>query len=575
MTEPLRRDETRANEYKTNLNAESPPWRSNQIPELDPREVYPRNADIAVSPPPIPANGFRPGASARYEYTSGHKGIFYSQYIKALGTYIDDLSQELGDDIYERMLTDPQISSCLKVWKVGVLSENGKIQSAIKDEKHPKYEQAQKVASFCEWVIAQMEIPIYDVLYEMLDGFIFGHKVAEIVYKVGDYTEYNTDGTEGATTKRWMWESIRTKPRGSTAFLVDAYMRVLGILAQIPGLPYPIVSGQLVSDPSTIPNLLPTSKFMIFTYDPKDNDPRGRSGARPCYVPWWNKMMTIGEMLKYIATYSVPSLIAKTPPNALPKQELDAAGAPTGKMTNPEQDLANTLAKLRNNSVVVVAAGVEIEPVPVAPASAESVFLQFIEFYNREIAKGILAQTLATEEGQHMARAASEVHMDVMQMSFAYPKSRVQTMVKTALRNLVRFNFGEEAARDLTPEYALTEINRNDWQMWSGIAVAMFESGYLTYEQKQWLDQKLGLPKTTISEDEEQIPGNVPAVYVYQRMMTELQQMQAQAEAQAQAQAQPPQGQVPAGFASPNHPANSPQGAPQAGGAQAAPSVAA
>lgn len=537
-------------------NAETPPWRDGQIPPIDPREVFPANADKVVSPPPVPANGYRPGASARYEYTTGHKGIFYSQYIKALSLSIDDLSQELGDDIYERMLTDSQVDSCLRVWKVGVLAEEGKVKSAITDEKHPKYEQAQKVASFVEWVVSQMEIPLTNILYEMLDGFVFGHKIAEIIYQVADYTEYDTEGGTSKSSKRWVWESIRTKPRGSTAFLVDAYMRVLGILAQVPGLPYPIVSGQLVSDPSTIPNLLPKNKFMIFTYNPKDGDPRGRSGARSSYIPWWGKMMTIGEANKYIATYAVPSLIAHAPPNSSIKQVLDpTTGLPTGVVITPEDDIANTLAKIRNNSVVVVGADVKVDPVPIAPASATSVFLQFLEYYNREIAKAILAQTLATEEGQHMARAAAETHKDVMELAFMYPKSIVEVMVKGAFRTLVRFNFGDEAARDLTPSYVLTSVNRGDWQMWSSIAVEMFQTGYLTYEQKQWLDQKLGLPKSTITEEDQQIPGNTPAIYIFNSLMS---QLDAKNQAQAAQQTQvAPNGQVPAGFASPNHPANS------------------
>lgn len=537
------------------FNAETPPWRDGQIPPLDPREVFPANADKVISPPPVPANGYRPGASARYEYTSGHKGIFYSQYIKALSSAIDDLTQTLGDDIYERMLTDSQVNSCLRVWKVGVLGEEGTVKSAILDEKHPKYEQAQKVTSFVEWVLKQMEIPLSIVLYEMLDGFVFGHKIAEIIYQVADYVEYDTEGGTSKSSKRWVWESIRTKPRGSTAFLVDAYMHVLGILAQVPGLPYPIVSGQLVSDPSTIPNLLPKNKFMIFTYDPKDGDPRGRSGARCVYIPWWGKMMTVGEANKYVATYAVPSLIANAPANSQVKQVLDVNGAPTGTFVTPETDIANTLSQIRNNSVVVVAADVKVTPVPVAPASATSVFLQFFDYYNKEIAKGLLAQTLATEEGEHMARAAAETHKDVMELAFMYPKSLVQVMVKSAFRTLVRFNFGDEAARDLTPDYVLTAVNRGDWQMWSGIAVQMFETGYLTYEQKQWLDRKLGLPKSTITEEDQQIPGNTPAIYIFNSLMAQLEAKQ-QAAQQAQTA---PAGQVPAGFGSPNHPVNSQQ----------------
>lgn len=554
--------------YKSAPNGESPPFRASGVPPVDIREVIPHTADKVINPPPIPANGFRPGAAADYEYVSGHKSIFFSQYIKALGPYIDDLTQDLGDDIYERMMNDSQIDSCMRILKAGILSEEGKIQSPILDEKSPKYEMGQKVAKFIEFCVKRLPLPLTCTLEEMLDGTALGHKTAEIIYEAVDYQEMNQDGSEGQTRKVWVVESIRTKPRGSTAFLVDAYMRVLGVLGQIPGLPYPIVSGQLVSDPSTIPNLLPRKKFFIFTNDPRDMDPRGRSSLRSSYTPWWFKQQTMQEELKYMAIYAVPSLIAITAEGAQEKVETDpTTGLPTGKIISPEQDNANTLAKIRGGSAGAFSGGTSIVPLPV-PSTANSVFIQAKDWSDKQIAKAILASTLATEEGQHMARAASDNHMDILELGLRLKKARLGSCVKQDLfYALVEFNYGKKIADEYTPDYVLTDMNRSDWAMWSGVAVSMFSSGYLTIEQKQWIDKKLGLPKSQTDKGND-LPGNTPAKYIIDKLAMDMQaqqaqqQMQMEQQAQATQQQQGQQGMVPQGLQSPNHP-NNQQARPQ------------
>lgn len=546
------------------------PYDRTKAQVVDRREVFPHDATKVVQPPPIPSNKYQSGAVADTQYVTGHRGIFFAQYIKALSNYIDDLTADLGDDIYDRMMKDEQVDSSMRVLKAGILSEEGKIVPAITDEKHPKYELAGKVAAFVEHCIKRLALPLTCTLYEMIDAFAYGHKTAEVIYETINYSETKEDGTQEEARKRWAFKAIRTKARNSTAFLVDAYMETIGVLAQVPGLPFPILSGQLVSDPASIQNLLPRSKFFIFTHDPKNSDPRGSSGLRSSYTPWWDKQQTVGEKFKYLATYATPSLWCTTPADAMPKPQFDLDGNPvidplTGaqKEITPQAEMANTVSEIRNGKVIGAAAGSTINPIPVQPSTGALVYLQNIDACNRAIAKGILAQTLATEEGEHMARAASEVHMSILELGLRYIKKALSAAVKNDLfRVLVEFNFGKEAAAELTPDYVLSDMSRADWAMWSQVAVNLFSSGYMTIEQKDFVDKKLGLPKVTITDDDEQLDGNIPAKYIVEKLLAmmqlQIQSQQAQMEAQAQAQAGQQQGQVPEGYANPNHPANAP-----------------
>lgn len=448
-------------------------------------EVLPEEADKVVLPPPVQQNKFKPGAIAKQEYVSGHKGLFYSQFIKSLPAFDDELTDKLGDDIYDKMMFDPQVYSCFHILKTAILSDPGKVVSPIQNEEDPRYELAKEIAEFCERCLTYLDTPFIDVLYELLDGVGLGHKVAEIIFDVP---------TEGIDAGKWVPKSIRCKLRGSTSFLVDAYMRIIGLVATIPGMAYPIIAGQLITQPESIPNLLPREKFMIFTYNPKNGDPRGRPANRCIYNPWWAKQQTWGEMLKVLGQFGTPSLWANVAEMA--SAQVDES---TGTLVSPQQALLNVLKDLQGGSIAVVPFGSEINAIP---ASGDvTTHINAINLFDRQIAKGLLSQTLATEEGEHMSRAASETHQDTMSLGVRTHKDRVSFMVKKDLfHTLVRYNYGEQAARELTPNYQLVDMNKADWGSWSAIAVQLYQSGYITGEQKKWLDDKLGLPKTKAGE---------------------------------------------------------------------------
>jgi hypothetical protein len=478
-------------------------------------QLIPADADKVVLAPPIQQNQFKPGAVAKQEYVSGHKGLMYSQFIKSLSDSSDELSKKLGDEVYERMLYDPQVFSCFHILKTAILSDPGKVIPAIQDETDPRYELSKEIAEFCDRCLTYLDNPFVSTLYELLDGVALGHKVAEIVFDTCE---------DGIDAGKWVPKSIRCKMRGSTSFLVDAYMRVIGLVATIPGMAYPIIAGQLITQVETIPNLLPREKFMIFTYNPQNGDPRGRPANRCIYNPWFTKQQAWGEMLKVLGIYGTPSLWGEI--SELATSSFDANGVET----TPQQHLVNVLIQLQSGAVAAVPAGTTINAIPVS--GDVSTHINTMDFCDRQIAKGLLGQTLATEEGEHMSRAASETHQDTMSLGVRRPKDICAFMVEHDLfRTLAKYNYGEQAARELTPHYQLIDMNKADWGAWSAIAVQLYQSGYITVEQKKWLDDKLGLPKPKADD-------NISAI-------TRQQQLEASVAPQMDENGQPIEGQQP------------------------------
>jgi len=428
-------------------------------------------------------------ASAIREYLSGGQSLLIASYIRALPRYIDDLSRDFQIDIYEQMLRDPQVRSCLDVLKLSALASGVRLTAAVPEAGASDYQAGQEILAFCQRNLDGLETPLVTVLFDMLDCLAFGNRIAEEVYTIP---------SGGLDAGRLCLKSLKPKPRAAYAFVCDAWNNTLGILGLVPGVATPVLVNAIVSDPGKIRNLLPRSKFLVLSNRPVDGDPRGTSILRPCYNAWWLKQQTWGEYLKYIAQFAGPSVWATTPENAQPIPELDADGNVVVDVNGdpvqiePEAALLAALERFRSGSAGAFPFGTELQAINVGGEGAP--FLQAIDLYDRQIAKAITGQTLSTEQGQYQARAAAQVHQDILSMATAF----VKTLIEEALRRdilvpLVVMNFGEEARR-LAPGVSLSETEQSDFAGDAAAIASLMTAGYLDPSQLAELDARLGLP---------------------------------------------------------------------------------
>jgi hypothetical protein len=346
---------------------------------------------------------------------------------------------------------------------------------------------SQEICDFCADVLDHLDRPFLDVLYELLDAVALGNKVAEQVYELG---------TDHEGRQRIVLKALKVKPRNSTAFVTDAYLNVVGLVAILPGKGYPVTTGTVMGSPDQIPNLLPREKFAIMTWAAHNGDPRGTSLLRPVYNPWWGKMQVMGEYLKYLAQFAGPSLIGYTAPGAVSVPQTDALGnvIPGAPLITPEQAMLNALIGFKNSSVIALPFGTKVDPLSMT-GDGEA-FREALTQFNSEISKGILCQTLATEEGVHMAKAASETHQDVLDLVIHHVKQTLAQMIRRdILRPLVRYNWGEEAARRLTPKVILSSVEKHNWARDASAVSSLVGSQYLDPSQYREMDARLGLPR--------------------------------------------------------------------------------
>ncbi len=477
--------------------------RNNDDEPLPPDKI-PADADGQETFRPPQPDWTHPKARADQEYVSGSGYAYLQNYLRALPDYIDDLTRDLGADLYERMTWDSQVFACLHVLKLMVLAEGYQLhpaKHADEDEAGGKADPdeakedtadaklAHEIRDWCHWNLknigTQTGQPLLfeGWLYEMMDALYQGHRVSEKTYGTVEDGPY--EGNLGLRL-------LKTKPRQATAFVTDVYLNLLGLLAIIPGLGTPVLTGTIVADPGQIPNLVPREKFCVLTWMPKESDPRGRSILRAAYDPWWRKMQTKGEELKFLAQAAAPSAVGTTSEGAQSQPAaLDSNGNPIGSgVITPEQSMVNALEALKNGACIAVPYGSEVKWL--TSGADGSVFRNSMDRQDKEITLAILCETLATLEGQHQARAASQTHKQVLDTVVGFIKRWLEQMVRRdLLYYLVLYNYGKRAADELTPEFKLggqaEPVGVDDV---AKLATAL----YLDPSQFPALDKRLGLP---------------------------------------------------------------------------------
>lgn len=444
--------------------------------------TYPTEAGKVLGTVKVAAN---PGI----EYTSSRPLDVISGMIRSLPAYVDDLTRDFGADLYERMMLDPQVSSVVDILRMAALYSGFRL-AVSNDVGEEDKVLAQEIVDFCQYNLDNLNRPFPQIMYEMSSGVYLGHKVAEQIYKV--------DVIAQGKGPQLLLADIRPKPMRSTAFVVDNKNNQLGLISNIFGTflgtaPVPYT----VDATGKIPGLIPRSKFMVFSYDMRDNDPRGSSVLRSVYTEWWMKQQLKPEYLQFLATQAVPTTIGTLPEGAQRVPQLDALGVPTGVEVDPATQMNTALEALRNGGTGVVPFGATVSHLQ-QNVNDGQVFITAFDFFNQQIAKGVTKQTLATEEAKHMARAASVTHQDVLAMPVeGITANMAECIRRDVLRPLVEYNFGPDAARRLTPDVQSGEVDQQDFATAAHGFAELLTAHAIdmeNYDQVSWMLETLGAP---------------------------------------------------------------------------------
>jgi phage gp29-like protein len=169
------------------------------------------------------------------------------------------------------------------------------------------------------------------------------------------------------------------------------------------------------------------------------------------------------------------------------------------EMGTPKQDreeLLNNLSKLSNSTVGIAPKGVDIKVVE--SSSNGEAFLNFLEFFNKEISKAVLSATLGVDIQGSGSRAAAETHQESEAiLSEAHRKIIANTMNKL-LSYISYINLGEDAASPTFEFYEDSETSKDTVDIFDKARV------FLPISKDHASDR---LRIEVAKEDEEILPG--------------------------------------------------------------------
>jgi hypothetical protein len=446
-----------------------------------------------VQVPDLPVYTVAASAEADLEYIQS-EGWGPSNWVRTLPPDIDDLMTSFGTDIYDKMENEPIVNSSVGILVSAAYAQEPEIIPAV-DEDDAEYEDAMRLANFCGENLARLQDEGFmPYLYEMASGgFTHGHKISELVYELGDSKYVTNKG------QLYMLDRLKTKPQTSTAFAVDPFGNTVGYMygryggISIPGYLAP-VSDRKVD--GSISNMLPPQKVAVFRYMTHNGDPRGSSGLRPAYHPWWMMQEAYDNLKKYIRMFGIPPTWSTLPPNVV-DQIKDRDG--NDKQQSAAQTQNQALIKMRGGSNITLGHGATVNIHE--PRSGGEIFMNSITMQEGRIIKAITFQELATS-GSPGTRASSAIHQDMFGIRTQFIKRRSAAFIRNQVfARLVMLNFGPKFMH-LVPDTTLGLTEQTDFAVVAIAMARLFAAGFLQEDQLPEIYEDLNLPASALINEQ-------------------------------------------------------------------------
>lgn len=437
------------------------------------------------------------------QLVAGTAAVWLRNYARSLPQKIDDATRDFGANLYERMMFEPAVASNVQLLTAAVIENGPSLRSPIEDEKDPDYQKALDIRDALADQLDDLPGAGFEsVLLQLAQAVWRGNKVVEMSYRIGK-------GAFGPTTT--IVDQLAPKPWENLSFVVDAYNTVIGLLGRSPQVPMSVIAGTILN-PKDVPNLFPREKFLIFSWAPNNNDPRGTSILRPVYNAWWRKQQLVADYLRYLAQFASPSLFGTTAEGTEFAPLTDTLGQLTDgdQPPTPEDAFRDQIETFyRNGGVLVGPGGYKLDVVQ-ATGSGET-FAKAIDYEDLEIAIGITLQSLAQGEAQFGTRSQATVHQDMFGLLVRLiRRALIRCVQRDFIRQWIIFNVGEDSLK-LAPELQLGESQSYDLPALMGAIAALRAAKFVGASQLPYYDKLLGAPDRDLDYDEAH-PLDPPAV---------------------------------------------------------------
>lgn len=319
------------------------------------------------------------------ELVTRQKQLNFQNYLGILPNP-DKILSRLGKNIdtYRELLADAHIWSCIQSRKSGLLGLDFIIN--------------QNSASL--FVVNEIEkilndIDIQNVMRDILEALLYGYQPMEIIW---DYEP---------KTKRILPKKLIAKPQ--EWFFVDAEN-----------------NWKMRNPKDSNGTELPPYKFIIVTFEQSYQNPYGTALLSKCYWPVTFKNGGLRFWVNFMEKYGMPILLGQYS---------------RGASLEESQELANVLANMTQDAVIVTPSDISVELKEAVKSSSSELYKDMIKHCNTEISKAILSQTLTTElDGG--SYAAAQTHYKIRKELVMSDAKIVEQTINQLIRYIVELNYG-------------------------------------------------------------------------------------------------------------------------------------
>lgn len=362
----------------------------------------------------------------------------------------DDLVAKKGLEIYDRMMTDSQVRMAVNYKRFAVISCDWDILPASDSD------QDREVALLVRQALENMRGSVVQAVFGIMNSLVHGYSISEMVFEPIE---------NGPFAGKWGIKAIKPKHPEDYDFDID---------------PFGNVTALWLTDEKGTRSKLPMWKFVLYTYLPEYNRPWGRSDLRSVYKHWWSKDFLLKWWNIYLETFGAPTRVGKYPSGAtsIAKQE----------------DLKRVLKDIVNNTAITLPDDMDIEFIT---AAGNAGFESAIDYHDRQIVKGIIGQTLTSDEGRRVgSMALGNIHQETMEdyVTFLRRDLAESVLREQIIRRLVDFNYS-----------SVSDYPKFVWQPRKGkISLSsvsdiatLIDSGIVGEKDFNYLRTRLDLPPAT------------------------------------------------------------------------------
>jgi phage gp29-like protein len=235
---------------------------------------------------------------------------------------------------------------------------------------------------------------------------------------------------------------------------------------------------------------IPAGQFIVHTPRVRTGVPCRGGLARPAAIGWMFQSATVAQWATFAEVFGMPLRIGRYDPVTASEQEID--------------DLRTAVVNIGHDAAAILPDSMRIEFADARrPTSGDNVFQGLADYWDKQISKLIVGQTMTADDGssQSQAQVHDKVRLDIKQ---ADARALQSTLFRQLVAPWTAFNYGPNAA---VPKLRICVEPGEDLAALSAALAPLLKAGLRVSAHE--LREKFGL--TDPEGDEEIVGGSPPA----------------------------------------------------------------